>query len=82
MVCCFENIIFSGGMSKSCPTRFNGDDCEKYCPYPLFGNQCKWKCECRPNLCRHLNGCPSLGKSYLQGLSGKNDTHCVGYISF
>lgn len=64
MVWCFENISFIGRLLKSCLPRFYGNNCEKYCPYPFFGNQCKGKCECRPTVCHHLNGCPPLGKSY------------------
>lgn len=62
----FENIIFIGRSSKACLPRFYWDDCKIYCPYPFFGSQCKGKCDCRPNLCHHLNGCPSLISKHYQ----------------
>lgn len=34
-----------------------GGNCEKQCPYPLFGNYCRLSCNCTKDECNSVKGC-------------------------
>lgn len=54
-------ILFFNFYSRNCPKGFYGDNCDKRCPYPNYGQYCSLICDCTEQKCHYANGCPRLG---------------------
>ncbi|XP_062619692.1 multiple epidermal growth factor-like domains protein 10 [Saccostrea cucullata] len=54
-----------------CPIGYTGSTCKGPCQYPKYGFMCQSKCDCNPQLCHHITGCPPPRLTCKAGRSGK-----------
>lgn len=41
----------------ACEQGYNGKNCGVKCPFPTYGQNCQFKCNCIDKVCDHRNGC-------------------------
>lgn len=59
-----KSNIFLSQLFRRCSSGYTGLDCQNRCPYPWFGDECKYKCNCLFLLCHHKIGCQP-GNSFV-----------------
>lgn len=45
------------GFFSACPDGFIGKECNTLCPYPTYGRNCDFICDCRKESCNAAIGC-------------------------
>ncbi|XP_048770886.2 cell death abnormality protein 1-like isoform X1 [Ostrea edulis] len=55
-----------------CDIGFHGPNCSRPCPYPAFGKDCQFICNCKVHYCHRQHGCGECEKVCEAGLYGCN----------
>ncbi|XP_062571110.1 uncharacterized protein LOC134233135 [Saccostrea cucullata] len=67
IVCCSGYIWNTKAKEcQGCGPGFFGINCSEKCPYPHYGDRCRYRCHCPQEICNNTNGCWK-GSSTLHG---------------
>ena len=53
-------LFDTAAIVPNCGRGFYGQKCHLTCPFPYFGFGCAQKCNCKKEMCNHVQGCHSL----------------------